>query len=325
MDLNLHAMAATAQAVAILTLAAGSPVKGEITAHIPGAGATRLRLDCLAHFNVAGRPRGLKLTSPTREGLREAHAELVRAASRSSSGAIPVTRAGKGPTERSVKVRVAGVRIDDDRRGGDEPACDRTLTVARSQLREVGGQLYAPAWLLRTTIKDRLGFWPVLPPGEWPEAEMVWREFFEPLVPLVEEWAAGEAMKRLWLEDRRQKVEAEAAEREAARQARLEAAGQAEQAAQARRQAKHAARLGNLLTITAARVSWREWVKTGNYQNRGGYYVEVSHENVVLKISGSRAYVLLEDGEEVIKSVDSITWEPAAGPRAVGQAGGRGD
>lgn len=305
---------AAGQPVVLLSLAAGSPHKGEITAQIPGAGPTRLRLDCLARFQAREIAHPQRLTPPTRDGLREAHAELVRAASRSSAAAIPVKRAGKGPSDRSIKVTVQGVGYDDRTipHSHELPARDRTLTVPRSQLREVDGQLYAPVWLLRSTIKKRLEFWPALPAGQWPEAEAAWRETFEPLIPLVDEWAAGEAMKKLWLADRRKKREAEDAAREAARQAKLAAAREAEEAAKARRAVKHAERLTTLPTIRTKAVRWREWVKTGNYKNRSGYYVEVEHENATLRISGRRAYVLLEDGEEIIKSVGSIQWEPTS-------------
>ena len=54
---------------------------------------------------------------------------------------IVVTRAGKGPTDKSAKFRFQATDPD---RG----TITYTLTLPRSQIREIGGTLYAPRWLL---------------------------------------------------------------------------------------------------------------------------------------------------------------------------------
>lgn len=69
---------------------------------------------------------------------------LFREFSRSSGEAIvPVKRAGKGPTDKSQKVKVEIWKHDDEE---TRQRRERTMTIPASQLREIDGKLYLMAW-----------------------------------------------------------------------------------------------------------------------------------------------------------------------------------
>ncbi len=82
-----------------------------------------------------------------------------------------------------------------------------------------------------------------------------------------------------------------------------------------KRAQRHQQRLAEMETYGPCRVEWDEWKKVN--LKRGGARREketYEAEDVVVKVSGSRAYLIFSDGVELIKSVNTVRWEgqPAA-------------
>lgn len=85
-------------------------------------------------------------------------AEIKNVSSSSSEALVPVLRAGKGPTDKSLKVRVQVHRFTlcdetDEWSEGSSIAKFRCFTLARSQLMDVDGALFAPMWMMKKRLR----------------------------------------------------------------------------------------------------------------------------------------------------------------------------
>ena len=97
----------------------------------------------------------------------------------SDDGLICVRSAGKGPTDKSRKIRVAATFEGAGHWGDEQEVREHTITVPISQLVEHGGKLHAPRWLIRQTLRKRIGQWPVTgSEGEgWFDECLLWPAF----------------------------------------------------------------------------------------------------------------------------------------------------
>ncbi|MBY9156605.1 hypothetical protein KUU74_25965 [Pseudomonas aeruginosa] len=86
---------------------------------------------------------------------------LCRYIAASNDGLICVRSAGKGPTDKSRKIRVAATFGGAGHWGDEQEVREHTITVPASQLIERDGNLYAPRWLIRKTLHQRIGQWPI--------------------------------------------------------------------------------------------------------------------------------------------------------------------
>lgn len=119
---------------------------------------------------------------------------LNRAIAASDDGLICVRSAGKGPTDKSRKIRVAATFGGAGHWGDEQEVREHTITVPISQLVEHDGKLHAPRWLIRQTLRKRIGQWPVTgSEGEgWFDEHLLWPSFDS----LVAEFEKRERRKR---------------------------------------------------------------------------------------------------------------------------------
>lgn len=96
----------------------------------------------------------------------------------SDDGLIRVRPAGKGPTDKSRKIRVAATFEGAGHWGDEHEVREHTITVPISQLVEHDGKLHAPR-LIRQTLRKRIGQWPVTgSEGEgWFDECLLWPAF----------------------------------------------------------------------------------------------------------------------------------------------------
>lgn len=125
---------------------------------------------------------------------------LNRAIAASDDGLICVRSAGKGPTDKSRKIRVAATFGGAGHWGDEQEVREHTITVPISQLVEHDGKLHAPRWLIRQTLRKRIGQWPVTgSEGEgWFDERLLWPAFDS----LVAEFERRERRNREWQEAR---------------------------------------------------------------------------------------------------------------------------
>lgn len=125
---------------------------------------------------------------------------LCQAIAASNDGLICVRSAGKGPTDKSRKIRVAATFGGAGHWGNEKEVREHTITVPASQLIERDGNLYAPRWLIRKTLHQRIGQWPIAgSEGEgYFDEHLLWPAFDS----LVAEFETRERRKREWQEAR---------------------------------------------------------------------------------------------------------------------------
>lgn len=114
----------------------------------------------------------------------------------SDDGLICVRSAGKGPTDKSRKIRVTATFGGAGHWGDEQEVREHTITVPISQLVEHDGKLHAPRWLIRQTLRKRIGQWPVTgSEGEgWFDERLLWPAFDS----LVAEFERRERREREW-------------------------------------------------------------------------------------------------------------------------------
>lgn len=114
-----------------------------------------------------------------REDLDSFVGMLCNGIAASDDGLICVRPAGKGPTDKSRKIRVAATFKGAGQWGDESETRVHTLTVPISQLFEHGGKLFAPRWLIRQTLRKRIGQWPATGgEGEgWFDKRHLWPTF----------------------------------------------------------------------------------------------------------------------------------------------------
>jgi len=120
----------------------------------------------------------------TEADLQKLFEGYCRAIEQGDSALIPPNAAGKGPTPMSTKITVTARWSDPERPNAIDATItkEHTITVAASQLVQVDSQLYAPRWLIRKTLHERLKFWPSsVPGGQWFGAQQLWNEVFAPV------------------------------------------------------------------------------------------------------------------------------------------------
>lgn len=118
----------------------------------------------------------------------------------SNDGLICVRSAGKGPTDKSRRIRVTATFGGAGHWGDEQEVREHTITVPISQLVEHDGKLYAPRWLIRQTLRKRIGQWPVTgSEGEgWFDERLLWPAFDS----LAAEFERRERRNREWQEAR---------------------------------------------------------------------------------------------------------------------------
>lgn len=255
------------------------------------------------------------------EGLRAAHAKLCAMVKAGRSCSIPVTMAGPGPTDKSVKIRVEGVVCVAQEHGCHQKTTKRshTLTVPRSQIFDYKGRPHLPRWLVARTIHERIldgRGWPAkFENTSWSDEDQVWLTLWEPLIPLFEKLnqdGAAEMQRRAEFERTKPEREAQAEllrlerlkEKEADDQRNAQAAVAA---AEVRRK-----RMDKLETIKVSRVEWDESEEYKNkYGNKSYRRVTDEAEDCTVKISGQRVYIIFEDGAEKIKALKNVRWTAA--------------
>lgn len=251
------------------------------------------------------------------EDLKEKFKGFCELVCRGGNALIPVSSAGKGSSGKSRKIKVAGVLHSTETADGFvSERREHTLTLPASLLVEVDGQFYAPQWILKKTVHERVlngKGWPSsFAGGMWPGREKLWGEIFAPLAKDIE--------REIEELERQRAAQAELQKEEAARrQARqkLEEEAQIKAKEEKRREEEKAAikkkkRMDSLEKIQVESVEWDEWVK---FKNDLGYKshkkVTTSEENCTLYFSGQRVYILLEDGTEIIKARNNVRWGDA--------------
>lgn len=251
--------------------------------------------------------------------LQKGYSALCYLIRRGSNGLIPVELAGKGPTEKSKKVRVSGVIYTywDDSGSSAEERKKHTVTIPASQIVERDDQAcYAPRWVLKKAIhRNVLGgkSWPkAIEGGVWLGAVACWEAVFSPFEKKIS--------AELEEEERRQTARAqiqkeEAVRREARQQVEAEARVVAEEERRqgiARKKAQKDERMASLENIRVARAEWDEWVSFKNkYGSKSHKKVTRSVENCTLFFSGQRVYIKTESGEEIIKTRETVRWGDA--------------
>lgn len=241
------------------------------------------------------------------EGLRSLHQTISGLLGDSENGWVPVKKVGNGTSDKSCKVQVDDVIYQYT--PNDIERKTHALTVPVSQLRDQDGQLFAPRWLLKKTIHERIldcKSWPHdIKNGQYLDADALWEGFF---YPIEMELANQEAS----LVERQQQHQAEylfqkqvQTERVKMREAAL-----AQEAAKRRVSAEQRARRKDQLeTLEVASVEWDEWVVTKNkYGSKNQTKTIRTAEKCTLKFAGQRVYIQLPGGTEHIKMRQSVRW-----------------
>lgn len=257
-----------------------------------------------------------------REQARKKFLELASHVRAGSGAWVEVRRMGAGRTEKSEKVRVEGVTVKVYRGPGEierQRAGTSTITIPVSQIIELDGKTYASRWCVVGTLKKRsVTPWEarrdykvsVSVPSVWLEQEQLWESVFLPLVLRIEEHHAQDEARREAARREKAAVAAELAAAEAARAEAVQREREQERARKEKRAQRHQQRLAEMETYGPCRVEWDEWKKVN--LKRGGARREketYEAEDVLVKVSGNRAYLIFSDGVELIKSVDNVRWE----------------
>jgi hypothetical protein len=229
-------------------------------------------------------------------------------------GWIPV-KAAAGKTPRSRRVTVVGVSHKGDRHDPDRAPRRHIVTIPAVHLRRVGAQWYAPRWvLMRAVHANVLGGkgWPEeIAGGVFLDKETLWASAFAPLMALCEA-----------LRVRREEAQREWREREAARNAALRAraarddrAATNEPVPAARAARSPGERHAKLERLEVAWVEWDAWEKVR--QGRDTRLVKVTRTGgpCTLYFSGSRVYIVFDDGE-VTKQRQNVRWGLQDAPAA---------
>lgn len=233
--------------------------------------------------------------------LRRLFEGYCKAIERGDSALIPVSAAGKGPTPQSAKVKVTARWPDPERPNAIDTtiAKEHTITVATSQLVQVNSQLYAPRWLIRKTLHERLQFWPSsVPGGQWFGAQQLWVEVFAPVWALVDEEESQRAKKAVG-DARQTALRAEAAAKRVAYERDRD---QANQAARVKAAEREAQRMAGLESIENAHVVWSERRATSK---RSEQWLE-EREGCLVRFSGSRVYIVQPNGSQVVKTRNTV-------------------
>lgn len=165
------------------------------------------------------------LTFKSHSDLSQKYEILCSIIRAGGSALIPIELADKGSTEKNRKVRVSGVvyRIPHPENYIEDHK-EHTITIPASSIVEHGGQHFAPRWLLKKTIHQRVlegELWPdEIMGGVWFGADDLWESLFATAEEEMERQAEQVARFKAGLaaaiaEERREKM----AHREARRQA----------------------------------------------------------------------------------------------------------
>ncbi|AKU11237.1 hypothetical protein AzCIB_1332 [Azoarcus sp. CIB] len=233
---------------------------------------------------------------------RKTFEDLRKAVEMGSSALIEVQRGRRTSAASARKVIVKA--LFDSRRFVPREGPEYEITVPKAQVLEIDKKLYIPRWLARNRVRElfpETSCWPAIPgKGIWLEHERMWTEIFAPKLEQLrteEEHAAA---------IRRQREETRTAERALAdERVRLM---MSEQKARINRLAEdHQKRLVQLPSVKAIKVQWKEWVK-----HRGtSHVVTHSADLATLYFSGTRIYIILPCGKEIIKSTSTVSYEVA--------------
>lgn len=242
-----------------------------------------------------------QLPSATETDLQKLFEGYCRAIEQGDSALIPVNAAGKGPTPMSTKITVTARWPDPERPNAIDATItkEHTITVAASQLVQVDSQLYAPRWLIRKTLHERLKFWPSsVPGGQWFGAQQLWAEVFSPVWALV---AAEEEQraKRAEEDARHADVRAEALAERATYDRERE---QAYEAARAKAAERNTQRMASLESIENAHVVWSE---TRANSKRSEQWLE-EREGCLVRFAGSRVHIVESNGRKVVKTRNTV-------------------
>jgi hypothetical protein len=232
--------------------------------------------------------------------IEQAHRDLCACIEQSSAALVPVVSAGRGPTDKSRKIRVQAIFRSRESQH-EEVTREHTITVPVSQLTQRPDGLYAPRWLVSKTLHDRLPGreWPLrIEGGIWEEREQLWNEVFAPLAAELADQARARQQLIARLEAERQQN----AERDAEQKARCLAVQEEQARRRQQREQKALARRAQLDSLTVDRVEWDEWVKVRRgYGNKSLEKETRMAENCLLQFSGQRVYINLPNGHVVIK------------------------
>ncbi|MFZ5501797.1 MAG: hypothetical protein ACOY58_07820 [Candidatus Micrarchaeota archaeon] len=246
--------------------------------------------------------------------LVEGFREIIERISCGGNGFIPVKVVGKGPTEKSKKVKVAGVEYRHSETLVETR--EHTLTIPSSQIQEVEAQHYVPRWLLKKAIHKR-----VLKGKSWPDfigggvcifERELWNSVFAPVEEELKRQAEAQARQRkLLAEENEKRRVAMEAQREAEAPARA-AAEEARSKKEEQRKVQKARHRAGLERVHVDVVEWDEWIqkknKFGSKTREKETYVG---EDCTLYFSGQRVYIVFPDGEEIIKARQNVRWGEA--------------
>lgn len=214
---------------------------------------------------------------------------------------IPVAVAGKGKTDKSIRVRVrAELHPCRDR---PREITEHTVTVPRSTLIDYDGVPHLPRWLIKRTIRERIlagQSWPkVVGDGVWPEAQQCWDQCFQPALDL---WQRVEAENRarmaIALE---QKAERQRETRRMAEQERLR-----RQEAPPKEKAPPAHQ--RLPMVQATAVEYDDWVKVGSGKDKRNKKVVVAVGDARLYFSAKQVVIETPDGKTIRKAQSNVRY-----------------
>lgn len=240
---------------------------------------------------------------PALQALRQKIAEFAGSHLGDPDPLIAVQRIGRGPTDKSAKFCFEAVHVTRGRPPGEESERKKhEYLLPVSQLREIDGGQYMPAWVINKKLRERRE-----DREKWVEAVGVCRSpadvLYAQLAPFVtDRIAAMSAARQVWL--------ANAPTREAtAEQQRLRNEEERKRAAQtvadtkaasaervARLAARKAAKVPDLV-LEGARVEWSEWVGPSSNRKR----VDHVDEPCTVRFFCTKREITLPDGGEIVK------------------------
>lgn len=252
----------------------------------------------------------------TQEALKEAYKGLCRLIESGGDAAIPVSRVGDGPTSLSCRIRIKGVVHPIEQGEAEKEVKTHTITVPASAILNVDSQLYIKRWQLRRFLHERVfkkSAWPEdIENGCWLSANTFWEEFFTPLI------AEAEKIEKEDIEYEKENREAQQKrvfdkpkrEQECAKERELQAHRESKLKADKERRAEQSQRhMDSLETFFASHVKWIDTVTRKNkYGSKTWERVTRSAENCTLKLSGKRVYIILPNGQEIIKHDRNVEW-----------------
>lgn len=230
-------------------------------------------------------------------------------------GYLPVeVKRGKTEASRAVEIRVWK---------GEEP----TESAPPDRVREQGtSTFYVPAqcvvdgsflpvWLVNKKLgelserapyaRGRYKRVPVDNKPVWPGKTDYLKSCLDAMLPIWRQMARDVSEKREATQKRQEAREATARQRKEEMEQRNNAITESEQA----RERAHQARLESMETIAASDVEWDEWIEKKNAYGSKTRTKTTEHAGAcVFKFSGERVYILLADGQEIIKTRRNVRW-----------------